>query len=485
VALALIFPSLTLIPLGGLYLWDKGWLLWWAVGAAVLIISIYAAFRWLLPDVATPPSSEISPEEGPSAGANPLWTAAEEKAWADVRSFARRVDVDELFNFQALVGLGRQTVELVARRLHPEKADAIWNFTVPELLAIFERVSRRLSGFVQEAIPFGDRLTVSQVLYLYRWRSVTEVAEKAYDIWRLVRLVNPATAITHEARERLSRAMMQWGREHVTRRLAETYIEEVGRAAIDLYGGRLKITNAHIESDLNDFKKGDEQSALSMLSLRVMISGGAADKRAALASLIDTIRQRRIAALAALLKGDDGQAEAVNTVDVQIVVTADDAPSAVALDAVNADAVLWLLTRDEYGTLDRSFMSALADYFNAHTELMPPVVIPIALASGPETDNKPLFTKERDLEGTSAIYGGPILDIVTLSLADSDEERDRKRLLAAFMLAAPHARRVSVARSLNRIKQRSDWKGAGRQAISAAGTLAGAVWSGLRRNRHR
>jgi hypothetical protein len=107
-------------------------------------------------------------------------------------------------------------------------------------LAISERVSRRLGTYVEDRIPFGTRLTLAQFWAIYRWRRGIEIAEKAYDVWRLVRLVNPATAVTHEARERLSRAALQWGREQVGRHLAGAFVEEVGRAAIDLYGGRLK-----------------------------------------------------------------------------------------------------------------------------------------------------------------------------------------------------------------------------------------------------
>ena len=108
-------------------------------------------------------------------------------------------------------------------------------------MIITETVSNRLRGYIISSIPFGDRLTVSQFLTVYRWRHVADLAERAYDVWRLIRLANPATAVTHEARERLSKAMLQWGRAHVLRGLAETFVEEVGRAAIDLYGGRLKL----------------------------------------------------------------------------------------------------------------------------------------------------------------------------------------------------------------------------------------------------
>ncbi len=155
-----------------------------------------------------------------------------------------RADTGTIADHDAALNLARETIETVARRLHPETHNAVWQFTVPEALAIGERVSRRLSQFVATHVPFGDRMTVSQMLQIYRARSVVDTAGKVYDIWRVIRMANPATAITHEMRERLTKAVMTWGRDQVSRRLLVAYVEEVGRAAIDLYGGRLRPTEA-------------------------------------------------------------------------------------------------------------------------------------------------------------------------------------------------------------------------------------------------
>ena len=61
-------------------------------------------------------------------------------------------------------------------------------------------------------------------------------------MWRAIRFLNPATAIASEVRERLSKEMMAWGKDYLGQRLARVYVEEVGRAAIDLYGGRLRVS---------------------------------------------------------------------------------------------------------------------------------------------------------------------------------------------------------------------------------------------------
>lgn len=244
---ALSLPTLSLVPLGGLYLWEKGYLLIWA-GAALIVIGVVSAWNyWLMrPRIQSPEDEDVSPAaEGGAADPDPRWSSRERQAWADVLAMASKVDTNLLRSVDAFVDLGVETIAIVANRLHPGKDDPVWQFTAPEAMTIAEQVSRRLGVFVHTHVPFGDRLTLAQIRSAYRWRGAMDVAEKAYDVWRMVRMVNPATAMTHEARERLSRALLTWGKEHVTRRIAETYVEEVGRAAIDLYGGRLRNVAHH------------------------------------------------------------------------------------------------------------------------------------------------------------------------------------------------------------------------------------------------
>lgn len=181
VSAALLLPTLSLVPLGGLYLWQNGYLLYWAVASAVSVTIVFIAQKWLFSNSNTPTAS--SGTEPEIDGIHPSWTPLDQKAWADVRQIAISADADKISDSQALLDLGHQTINTVANRLHPGKDDALWRFTMPEALAITERVSARLSEFIVQNVPFGDRLTVSQVVQVYKWRSVADVAERAYDIW--------------------------------------------------------------------------------------------------------------------------------------------------------------------------------------------------------------------------------------------------------------------------------------------------------------
>lgn len=272
----LLLPAMSLLPLGSLWLWQQGYLLYWALTAAGLVGISYVIQRRMLQPIERPNGRDTNTAPHiEAAAADPAWTPAEELAWTDVLDIARTLKVHDLNSQDAIIALGVETIRAVAKRLHPEVREPLWQFTVPEAFAIIEQVSRRLGAFTVENIPLSDRLTVARALSVYRWRGAVGVAEKAYDVWRLVRLANPLTAATHELRERLSKQMMQWGRDHVSQRLAHAYVTEIGRAAIDLYGGRLKVSPQQLGEHRSSQARADELDITGRTAepLRILIAG--------------------------------------------------------------------------------------------------------------------------------------------------------------------------------------------------------------------
>ena len=137
-----------------------------------------------------------------------------------METIAANVRPAELTDRDRVLNLGMRTIEAVARQIHPQDRNPLWKFTIPEALALIERVSADLRPFVIDNIPLGDQLTVGQVLKIYGWRSAIGIAEKAYDIWRLIRLVNPVTAAAQEAREQITKHLYANVRDQLARQLA-------------------------------------------------------------------------------------------------------------------------------------------------------------------------------------------------------------------------------------------------------------------------
>ena len=268
----LAIPTLTLIPLGSLWLWQNGYLLHWAA-ATFCSVLLFVALEWfVLRRQGT--ASEAATNEFLDAQ---QWSEREKHAWEAVDKFADSLQPTSVFGEKALTELAVKTIEIVARHIHPGETHPIWNFTVPEALTMAERVSRRLRPILIENVPLGDQLTVRQLIKLYEWRIAADWAEKAYDIWRIVRLFNPATAIANEAREQITKRMYAGIRDEFTVRLARFYVFEVARAAIDLYGGRLRNVEPTI-SHASDQRHVSKQSPsrLTIIARQAANAGGIA-----------------------------------------------------------------------------------------------------------------------------------------------------------------------------------------------------------------
>ncbi len=271
IAMALLLPALSLIPFGSLWLWQQGYLLYWVGAALALSVASYLLQLWLVRSANPAPVAAAASQS--SIVPDPAWTPRELTAWNAVQALATSSDPAQITSRDALVDLALRTVDTVARSIHPQDNEPLWRFTVPEALALIERVSRDLKPFVVDNIPLGDQLTVAQVIKIYRWRSAIDVAEKAYDIWRIVRLLNPITAVTNEARERLSKKLYAGVRDELARRLTQGFVKEVGRAAIDLYGGRLRVSGEELADHVSDATERDRKSPEIAEPLRVLVAG--------------------------------------------------------------------------------------------------------------------------------------------------------------------------------------------------------------------
>ena len=235
-----------------------------------------------------------------------------------MEAIASNVQPAELTDRDRVLNLGLRTIEAVARQIHPQDRNPLWKFTIPEALALVERVSADLRPFVIDNIPLGDQLTVGQVLKIYGWRSAIGMAEKAYDIWRLIRLVNPVTAAAQEAREQITKHLYANVRDQLARQLAGAYVREVGRAAIDLYGGRLRVTQAQLAGHVSASTLRDRGKATGRAEpLRILIAGQAGAGKSSLVNALSKrgARRGRCAGRHARLPGLRGGARRAQRLD--------------------------------------------------------------------------------------------------------------------------------------------------------------------------
>ena len=375
--IALALPLISLVLLGSLWLWQNGYVLYWAIAACVVTLSAYAIERWILRDAV----KRAPPPEDPQDAADPLWNARENAAWDAVRHIIETLEPSELDSRDAVLALGTRTIDAVAKKMHPGEKEPLWKFTVPEALALIERVSAELGPLVRESIPLGDRLTVGQLMTIYRWRSIIGVAESAFDLWRIVRLLNPASALTQEMRENVTRQLYDWGREELARRLAAAYVREVGRAAIDLYSGRLSVPAATLATHVTKATREDRAEPELAEPLRVLIAGQVGAGKSSLVNALagevkaaaDVLPATKGFTAYQLIREGSPEALLIDSPGLGMDV---EETAALLEESSNTDLVLWVVsaTRPDRET-DRRALGSLRDHLAARFERRRPPIL--------------------------------------------------------------------------------------------------------------
>lgn len=487
VAVGLMLPLLSLVPLGSFWLWQNGYLLWWGGAALLSTAFFYGLARWLLPDK---PPHAAPPREETTAG-DPGWTPAEAKAWERVQAIVKETVPETLDSSEKVLALGQRTLEVVATTLHPDRKDPLWQFTAPEALALAERVSGRLRSIIGDSIPLGDRLTIAQLMQFYRWRGAIKAAETAWDVWRALRVVNPAGALASEVRERLSHAMMQWGKEHLTRRIVQIYIEEVGRAAIDLYAGRLVL-----DAGVTGVSKSDATAASTRAiePLRILIAGQTSAGKSSLVNALATEVKAAADALPTTARFTpyilerDGFPAAI-MIDSPGLGETPAERDALAEQAGSADLVLWVVAATRAAReSDRMGLNALRQWFSVRpNRRMPPVLCVLTHVDRlrPFQEWAPPYDLNSDGEkvasiraAVEAVAGDLGLEpdrVVPVALGEPGRGYNVDVLWAEIHDLLPDARSAQLVRSLRDAAGRWDWQRLWKQAKSGGRVLAKAV----------
>ncbi len=500
IAFGLLIPALSLIPLGSIWLWQNGYLIYWTGFALAAVLAVYATQRKLLPEPASPQTDQATTSIDTDMASKLGWSPIEEQAWRDVLALAGRTDPTRIASTDGLLKLGQEAIETVAHRLHPGRTDPLWQFTTPEALAIIERVSRRLRAFVLDNVPFGDRLTVAQALALYRWRDAIGMAERAYDVWRVIRLINPATAAAQEAREHLSKAMMEWGRDAIARRLTEAYVSEIGRAAIDLYGGRLRVRSDTLASYVSPETAADQETLSQHRAepLRILVAG---QTSAGKSSLVNALAREAKAATDTLpttsaftpyLLAREGFPAAL-VIDSPGIGSDASALGDLMEEATDSDLVLWVIGANRADREpDRKALETLRLNFAARlNRRRPPVILvathidrlrPFGEWSPPYDISSDQQEKARSiraaLEAAANDLGFEAAEVVPVSLVDPAAPYNVEQVWQQIAEALPEAMRAQLLRCLHDLKDAWTWKSVWSQASGARRAIAGS----LRRN---
>jgi hypothetical protein len=490
-AALLLLPPLLLIPLGVVWLWQQGHGLWFfalcllaAMPAGVFVL------RWRRP----PPQTDLTELVAPDSD----WPARERNAFEKVRRLAETVEPLSLTGADEAFALARRVVEHVARHYRPEDDNPLAAFTMPEGLLLVQRVSARLRQAVLEMVPLADRLTLAQLRSAHdlvgKASPLVELGRDVYDLYRAVRpVINPASAALGEARRLIFDAAWDAGKARLQRRLTELLVLEVGKAAIDLYSGRLRHDSEEVERVAAATARADAVAREAAAPLRVLIAG---QTNAGKSSLLNALARDILAPVTPLpgpsgfraFEATDPEGSGFVFVDAPGLDTSPAAIAALAEEARRADIVLWTIAVTQAAReADARGFAAFREWFAARPELNRPPLLCVATHIdqlrpfaewAPPYDivaaDRPKARAIRDaVEAIAAELALSPASVVPVSLAPGRDPYNLDALRARIAASLPEARYAQLAR-VHAALVTTDWRKELERVVRAGRALFGA-----------
>jgi len=465
-ALLVTLPWLSLLVLGIVWLWQGGRVWIWALAAAALGLVSWPLWH----AVQRRSKEEARIALGDLAEPSRDWKAAERDAWSLVLSIADDTAPLNFLEIDPLIAVTRQTIEAVARRFHADADDAWARFSLPEALLLAERLCRDVRREALRRIPGVRGVKLSHVLWLQsqseRYGAVARLGWRlGYGLWRVVRAaINPVQAIGQEvsgmALDRAAGVLSLRARSYATRLL----VLEIGRAAIDLYSGRLKLSDDEIRAAQQRDLAG--VTADPVMPVRILLAGQvSAGKSSLLNALAQEVRGAvgpvpTTANAAEFLLDQDGRPSVV-LVDTPGLDGVTATIEELLRQAERADLVLWVAAATQAARAnDRSALDALRAMGAAQLARRPaPVLLALTHVDQlrPAADWAPPYdiaTPTRPkaqairaaMDSVARILDLPVDKIVPIAMPPDREPYNLDALWARIVLEMDEARLVQLDR---------------------------------------
>jgi predicted GTPase len=380
--LAVAVPWLSLLALGMVWLWQGGRVWMWALAAALL-----GLLAWPLAGmVRRRANNEARVALGDLAEPSHGWNAVEREAWAEVLATADAAAPFSFTELDPLLARARATIEVVARRFHP-KARAAWaQFNLPEVLLLTERLCCDVRREALRHIPGVRAIKLSHLLWLHEQNErYIEVAHRGwrvgFGLWRIVRaMLNPLQAAGQETSgmfmEKTVSVLSYRLRAYATR----MFVLEVGRAAIDLYSGRLALSREELRAARERDMEGAAPPELDV-PVRIVLVG---QVNAGKSSLLNALARESRSAVGPvpttssvaefLLKLEDRPA--VSLVDLPGIDDCKGTVFELLEHAQRADLVMWVAAATQPARApDRQVLDEFRAWTRAQLARRPPPVI--------------------------------------------------------------------------------------------------------------
>ena len=270
----LILPLGITSILGFFWLAERGWLLWFVLVSIALFAAVRIT-RVVLRLHRRRQGLPAGPErEAPTVEADPDWSETERAAFETARAQVRK-RLTEPLPWDDMPAEALAVVETVAREISGGRRTAL-DFTLPEALMLVDRVALRYRDFLRVHVPFSDQLSVRALYWLWqRQHGARRAWQTGFLAYRGARIVlNPAVGLLREVERAVTAGLQERLTDQLVIDSQAILLEEAAQAAVDLYSGRLRFSDAELaELQLSSEARDRAAAAVPDDPVRILVVG--------------------------------------------------------------------------------------------------------------------------------------------------------------------------------------------------------------------
>jgi predicted GTPase len=377
----IVIPWLSLLLLGLLWLWQQGHAIIWLLAAFALGLTAWPLRR----SIRRRAKARVAEDFAVHAKPSPAWGATANAAWEDVTTLAEATPPLGFGDANRAPALARQTVEVVAKRFFPDDPTPWAHFSVPEALLLAEHVARDLRGDILRNVPGVRFIRLDHALWLQRQQErhgalVSAGIRIGYPLYRIGRaLLNPKQAAASELK-----TLVYGQTEGVLSHRLRSYgtrliVLEVGRAAVELYSGNLRLS----EAEIAEARAVDQAGAAAKVDdpVRIVLAGQVNSGKS---SLVNAMAQEVLSEVS-VIPTPAGVVDhvlrmeakpALILTDTPGLTTSSNAHATISEQSQRADMVVWVISAVQPArSADVVALRALRDGFSSAIERRPPPIL--------------------------------------------------------------------------------------------------------------
>jgi predicted GTPase len=377
--LMLVAPLMTLIGMGYFYLWTKNWLLWFSLGLLVLALTAMLLRYLLMLDQRQQMNQPAVKPEFIHLEPIANWSTADAQIWKASLANLERMGVVNV-EWNDLLDAMMDQIAFVAGHYHQGASNVKYAFTLPELLLMMEVFGREYRGLVLENMPLSQSIKVS---------SLMGVSEKSTKLCKGYKKISPildtlravlsaGVSVPAQVASKLGVGLGKKLTDHMQRNLKQLLFEHVSRIAINLYSGRLKLSDEELSLYRKSLLTAEEEA---FRPLSVMVIG---QVNAGKSSLVNALKEQSVAEVD-VLPATAGFHHYHLLLTGNIDVTLMDSPgldgnkgvtSAMLGEAAKADLLLWVSQANQPAkALDKDLLTEWDSYFKENLRRKKPPVL--------------------------------------------------------------------------------------------------------------